>query len=43
MIGSNLCNYSDAYIHVKWTITVPNTGTAAAPNIRNKNVIFKIY
>ena len=41
MIKSNLCNYSDSYIHVKWTITVPNTGPAAAPNYRNKKVIFK--
>ena len=29
MIRFNLCDYSDAYIHVKGTITVPNTGTAA--------------
>ena len=29
-------DYSDAYIHVKGTITVPNTGTAAALNNRNK-------
>ena len=34
-------DYSDAYIHVKGTITVPNTGTAAAPNNRNTKVIFK--
>ena len=24
MISSSLCDYSDAYIHVKGTITVPN-------------------
>ena len=36
MIRSNLCDHSDAYIHVKGTITVPNTATAAN---RNKNVI----
>ena len=36
MIWSNLCDYSDAYIHVKGTIAVPNTGTAAAPDNRNK-------
>ena len=30
---SNLFDYSDAYMHVKGTITVPNTGTAAAPKI----------
>ena len=41
MIRSNLCDYSDAYIHVKGTITVSNTGTAAAPNNRNKKVIYK--
>ena len=35
-----VCDYSDAYILVKGTITVDNTGTAAAPNNRNKNVIF---
>ena len=41
MIRSNLCDYSDAYIHVKGTTKVPNTGTAAAVNNRNKNLIFK--
>ena len=41
MVRSSLCDYSDAYILVKGTITVPNTGTAAAPNNRNKKVIFK--
>ena len=41
MIRSNLCGYSDAYIHVKGSITVPNNGTTTAPNNRNKNVIFK--
>ena len=25
MIRSNLCDYSDAYLHNKTTITVPNT------------------
>ena len=30
MIRPNLCDYSDAYIHVKGTITVPDTGTAGA-------------
>ena len=29
MIRSNLCTYSDPYIHVKGTITVPNTATTA--------------
>ena len=34
-------HYSNAYIHVKGTITVPNTETAAAPNNRNEKVMFK--
>ena len=38
---STLCDYSDAYILAKVTITVHNTGTVAAPNNRNKKVIFK--
>ena len=41
MIRSNFCDYSDAYIHVKGTIEVPNTGKTVAPNNRNKKVIFK--
>ena len=41
MLRSSLCDYSDAYISVKETITVENTETAAAPNNRNKKVIFK--
>ena len=41
MVRSYLCDYSDAYINVKRTITVPNIGTAAAPNNRNTKVIFK--
>ena len=36
MIRSNLCDYIDAQIHVKVTIEVPNTGTAAPPNNKNK-------
>ena len=39
MIRSSLCDYS-AYILVKGTITVTNTGTAVVPNNRNKKVIF---
>ena len=43
MIRSNLCYFSDAYIHAKTTITLPNTETAVAPiNITNKKVVFKI-
>ena len=41
MIRSSLCDYSDSDILVKGTITVTNTETAAAPNNRNKKVIFK--
>ena len=41
MVRSNLCDYSDAYIHVKETITVPNFGTAADLNNRNTKVIVK--
>ena len=42
MLKSGLCNCSDAYIAVKGTATVPNTGTAAASNDRNKEVVSKI-
>ena len=44
MIKSNLCDYSDAYIHVKGPITVPNT-TAQGVNLNNMNkkVTFKNY
>ena len=31
-----ICDYNDAYIHVKGLITVPNTATAAATNDRDK-------
>ena len=42
MLRSNLCDYSDAYIPVKGTITVANTAAAgAAANNSNKKVIFK--
>ena len=43
MLKSSLCDYSDAYILVKGTITVNNTAAADAdPNDTNKKVIFKI-
>ena len=32
MLNSSLCDYSDAYIHIKETTTTPNTGTPEAPN-----------
>ena len=42
MIKSSLCDYSDAYIHVKGTIIVNNTADAGADaNNSNKKVIFK--
>ena len=42
MIRSNLCDYSDAYIHVNGTIAVRNTSAAAAPvKDINKKVILK--
>ena len=34
MLRSDLCNYSNAYIIVKWTITVEGTDDA---NTRNKS------
>ena len=42
MLISRLCDYSDAYIHVRGTITVNNTAAeGAAVNNTNKKVIFK--
>ena len=42
MLKSILCDYSDAYIIVKGTITVNNTAAADADaNNTNKKVIFK--
>ena len=42
MLKSSLCDYSDAYILVKGTISVNNTAVAgAAVNNTNKKVIFK--
>ena len=42
MIRPNLCDFSDACIHLKSTVTVPNTEAAAEPvNNTNKKVIFK--
>ena len=36
MIRSNFEDYKHACTHIKGTIKVANTGTAAAPNNRNK-------
>ena len=42
LIKSRSCDYSDAYIHVKGTITVNNTAAADADaKNTNKKVIFK--
>ena len=42
MLKSSLCDYSDAYIFVKGTISVHNTAaTGATVNNTNKKVIFK--
>ena len=42
MLKSSLCDYSDAYILFKGTITVNNTAAAGADaNNTNKKVIFK--
>ena len=42
MITSKLCEYSDAYVHIKTTIKVPNTSAqCAAVNNTNKKLIFQ--
>ena len=42
LIRSNLCDFSDAYTHVKATITVPNTAAGdASVNNTNRRLIFK--
>ena len=42
MLKFSLCDYSDAYIHVRGTITVNNTATeGTAANNNSKKVIFK--
>ena len=41
MLRSSLLDFSDASIRFRGTITVLNTGTAAAPKNRYKKVIFK--
>ena len=42
MLKSSLCDYSDAYILVKGTISVTDTATGDAINNNNRKVIFKI-
>ena len=42
MLKSSLCDYSDAFILVRGTITVPKTAAVGQPaNNANKDVIFK--
>ena len=44
MLSSSLCDYANAYIFVKETITITGAGNDAAArqaNERNKGVIFK--
>ena len=41
MLKPSLCDYTDAHILAKGTVTIPNTGTAANPNHNNNKVIFK--
>ena len=44
MLKSSLCDYSDAYILVKGTITIaPVPPPAANPNNNDKEVVFKNY
>ena len=47
MLKSLLCNYSDAYIFVKGTISIANTTVtrSAANNIKNGNIqkLYPIY
>ena len=40
-LKSSLSYYSDAYVLLKGTITVPNTGTTASPYCVGKSIIFK--
>ena len=42
IMRSKLCHYSEAYILVKGTTKIRNTGTDIAPNNRNQRVISKI-
>ena len=44
MLSSSWCNYSDAYIHIKGTITVIRGGTIKAEGDADRNdkeIIFK--
>ena len=41
MLRSSLCDYSDAYIHVKETITVTQVAPLASSDNAGKEVVFK--
>ena len=41
MLRSSLCDYSDAYIPMSVTITVPNTAAAGAAANNRKNIVIK--
>ena len=41
MLRSSLCDYSDAYILVSATITVPKTAAAGAAANNRKNITIK--
>ena len=41
MLRRSLCNYSDTYILVKETMTIPNAETGTSPNNAGKKKIFK--
>ena len=41
MLKLSLFGNGDPYIHIKGTITIPDTGTVAASNNKNRNLIFK--
>ena len=41
LLKSSSCDYGDAYILVKETIAVKNTGTPAAPDNREKKLYLK--
>ena len=41
MLKSSLCDYSNAYIHVNATVTIPNAETTEVADNRNIKVIFK--
>ena len=46
MLKSGLCDYSDAYILVKGTVTVPNmevAGATGGSNNRENKLIFKNF